>query len=182
MGPATAFSRRQRTPETTPAISARHKSTFVSAPADGSGNFTSSPGQTEKYSPPVPSLHTGSIPLFLYASILSILTSMMIRRYLSWCYDLSTVGPPEPKQKPNKSRTAAELFFLPRPAGGEGPLYGTDRPKTCRRPGRMRLCALRRASVRARLRQSCEDTCLRRWSLPPRRRGTTYPGTVRTEK
>jgi hypothetical protein len=37
-----------RTPETTPAISARHNSTFVNAPADGSANFMSSGGPTSK--------------------------------------------------------------------------------------------------------------------------------------
>jgi hypothetical protein len=57
--------RLHRTPDTTPMISARHESTFVSAPAEGSGNAKSEGGQVEKYSPPVPNLHTGSILPFL---------------------------------------------------------------------------------------------------------------------
>jgi len=61
----------RRTPETTPAISARHKSTFVSAPAEGSAKVASPGGQTEKYSPPVPNLHTGSLRLLLSTSILA---------------------------------------------------------------------------------------------------------------
>jgi len=43
-----ATARLHRTPETTPAISARHNSTRVKAPADGSANVMSSGGQTSK--------------------------------------------------------------------------------------------------------------------------------------
>lgn len=62
--------RTHRTPVTTPTISTRHDSTFASAPAEGSQNATSEGGQVEKYSPPVPNLHTGSIRLLPYAFIL----------------------------------------------------------------------------------------------------------------
>ena len=56
-------------PESTPTISASDASSRVRCPASGSSAIGQSAGHTERYSPPGPNLHTGSIRPILCLSI-----------------------------------------------------------------------------------------------------------------
>lgn len=58
---AAATGRTRRVPESTPMISATDANTRVNCPADGSPQAGGDPGQIERYSPPGPNLHKGSI-------------------------------------------------------------------------------------------------------------------------
>jgi hypothetical protein len=65
-----------RVPESTPTISASDSSRRVRGPADRSSSAARPGGHTERYSPPGPSLHTGSLHPILYISILVTLSSV----------------------------------------------------------------------------------------------------------
>lgn len=109
-GAVKAVSRTHRTPETTPMISARHDSTLPTGPPPGSPSGPSPGGHTEKYSPPGPNLHTGSIRLFLSAFILD---TSEIRGAPAWVACASFYRP-RLAEDPNKNRTklcSANDFF-----------------------------------------------------------------------
>ncbi len=97
-------------------ISARHDSTLPNGPADGSHDTDRPGGHTEKYSPPGPNLHTGSIRLFLYASILD---TSHFRGFPMWVACAMFYRPCLPRN-PNKNRTklgpCQDFFRLPAPA------------------------------------------------------------------
>ncbi len=64
-----------RVPESTPTISASDASRRVRGPADRSSSSTRPGGHTERYSPPGPNWHSGSILLIRYISILATLNA-----------------------------------------------------------------------------------------------------------
>lgn len=90
-------------------ISARDDKTRVSAPAEGSLNRIVLGGQVLKYSPPVPSLHTGAIRPFLYASIFASLLSenSMIISFVLCPIDHT---PPETQTKTEQNGPGAKTF------------------------------------------------------------------------
>ncbi len=126
-----------RVPESTPTISASDASRRVKCPADGSSSSTRPGGHTERYSPPGPNLHSGSIRLIRYISIPGTLNSISF--FPRWSDRRSPYRPP-PTKNPNKNRTnfTSRASFLRRPTHPDYhmSLYGTDSTKMCVRPNR----------------------------------------------
>jgi hypothetical protein len=81
--------------------SASDARTRVRWPADGSSDNGGDAGHTERYSPPGPNLHTGSIHLMRYVSILD---TLCIDAVCLLPYRSSFYRPPSSKN-PNKNRT-----------------------------------------------------------------------------
>ena len=73
---ASVDARTHLVPESTPMISATEARTRVKGPRARSSSGGQTPGHTERYSPPGPNLHSGSIRLILYISILGTLNSI----------------------------------------------------------------------------------------------------------
>jgi hypothetical protein len=99
-----------RVPESTPTISASDSSRRVRCPADGSSSSICPGGHTERYSPPGPNLHSGSIRLIRYISILGTLNSIRFSTWFQSTPVLSATPFRKPKQKPNKFRPTTNLF------------------------------------------------------------------------
>jgi len=98
-----------RVPESTPNISATDDNTRVRCPADGSPDPGGDPGHMERYSPPGPNLHAGSIRPILCVFILDTLTFRWSLTPALPVPFLSAAPPQKPKQNPNKSSPADNL-------------------------------------------------------------------------
>ena len=108
-------------PESTPTISASDASSRVRCPASGSSAIGQSAGHPEKYSPPGPNLHPGSIRPILCLSIPDTFSYDALRFPSLPAYVLSTMPPEKPKQKPNKTTPTADLFRPPYPPHSRPP-------------------------------------------------------------
>ncbi len=107
--------RTHRVPESTPTTSASDASRRVRCPADRSSSSTRPGGHTERYSPPGPNLHSGSIRLIRYISILGTLNSIRFSNGFLSTPVLSAAPSKKPKQKPNKIGPARHLFAQAHP-------------------------------------------------------------------
>ena len=121
----------RRVPESTPTISAMDDNTLVRCPADGSTQTGGDAGHTERYSPPGPNLHAGSIRPILCVVILDTLAfrCLLTPALPSFSYR------PHPRKNPNKTRTnlrqGRTFLRKPSPPNCPPPLYGTHDEKKC---------------------------------------------------
>jgi hypothetical protein len=96
----------RRVPDSTPMISAMEDSTRVRCPADGSSDPGGDPGHMERYSPPGPNLHAGSIRPILCVFILDPLC-------LSVVFDCCLTGLSPIGDAPTKTQTKTEQICAP---------------------------------------------------------------------
>ena len=130
-------------------ISAMEDSTRVTCPADGSGQSGGDPGHMERYSPPGPNLHAGSIRPILCVFIRDTLPFPWSLTPALPVLLLSAVPLQKPKQKPNKTALMGTFLRKPTPPNYPPPLYGThDEKSQALEAGLMHLPPLRRRSSR----------------------------------